>query len=304
MKFYLGDYKGASEIFANSAVTYETKFGSPASEERIWHHACNLMIWKSLSKTKRRQLKEEHGKNAAIVSLIPRIPDVEMDDMFQTESRKVLRLTRDLFGASLCNDISQEVLARAQLRSIGAPNEDIDGPNKGLLDRKLRRLTSWFFLGIHYDCIENKKESAKCMKMALKLCPNSGKSEDIIHTLPMLHMSRRDWFDDDDFDTNPVEATASSSNTTNKDSDNNKHNKEPPIIPSPPNPSFSVSSMAYADPVIEEAIWEGVTNMKRTQLVDALRLRGLKMVGDKEALRERLFYSLMDDSGFSSGFAP
>jgi hypothetical protein len=65
-----------------------------------------------------------------------------------------------------------------------------------------------------------------------------------------------------------------------------------------------MASLAYADPVIEESIKEGVGNMRMHELKEALRLRGLKIVGSKESLQERLFYSLMDDAGFNSGFAP
>jgi len=31
---------------------------------------------------------------------------------------------------------------------------------------------------------------------------SSGNSNDIVHTLPMLQLSRRDWFDDDDVERN------------------------------------------------------------------------------------------------------
>ena len=49
---------------------------------------------------------------------------------------------------------------------------------------------------------------------------------------------------------------------------------------------------------------EGVGKMRLSELKEALRLRGLKVVGSKESLQERLFFSLMDDAGFNSGFAP
>ena len=341
--------KSAANIFAKSATTYESRFGGPATEERIWRDACNLKVYKQLSRNKLKQLQEEYNNNndndidddqkrnqfdpRNLVATIPDSSDDD-DDMFMIESRKVLRLTRDLFESSLCSDISQEVLARAKLRSIGGPlllDDDDDTKNNILqnsrktspklrLDRKLWRLSSWFYLGLHYDALGEKKESIKCMKMALRLCPSSGKSDDIIHTLPMLHMSARDWFDDDDFDTNPMmdfekedesesspNSSASSSSSSDGDSSEKRQQQQqqrPGTTKPPSAPSFQVSSMAYADPVIEESIWEGVSKMKRAQLVDALRLRGLSGIGAKDSLQERLFYSLMDDAGFSSGFAP
>jgi len=280
VKFYLGDLDSAADIFARNAVTYETRFGGPASEERIWRDACALKMLNSKSRAEKKDLAASGGTN----SLVAEIPDGDENDKFQIESRKAIRLVRDLFAASVCSDLSGEVLARAKLRSLGGPPEE-----EPKLDRKMWKLYSWFYLGLHYDAIGEKCESKKCMKMALRLRPSSGKGGDIIHTLPLLHMSVRDWFDDDDFDANPMITDASDA-------------AKP--IPSPAPPTFPVTSMAYADPVIEGSIWQGVRKMKRTQLIAALRLRGLKGAGSKESLQERLFYSLMDDAGFSSGFAP
>jgi hypothetical protein len=281
VKFYLGDFESAADIFARNAMTYESRFGGPASEERIWRDACNLKLLNSMSRAKKKQLRADGDSN----SLVAAIPDVDMDDMFQNESRKVIRLSREIFSASACSDLSAVVLARAKLRSLCGSLEE-----KPKLDRKMWKLNSWCYLGLHYDVIGETSESQKCMKMALRLRPSSGKSEDIIHTLPLLHMSVRDWFDDDDLDINPMDTNASDTEKST-------------LSPAPPPVAVS-TSMAYADPIIEESIWEGVSQMKRTQLIDALRLRGLKVVGSKDSLQERLFYSLMDDAGFSSGFAP
>jgi hypothetical protein len=150
-------------------------------------------------------------------------------------------------------------------------------------------MNSWFYLGLYHDTKGEAEDSKRCMKMVLQLCPSSGKSDDIIHTLPLLHMSVRDWFDDDDFEEDPMEKEASEPENAGL---------------SPSQPSFPVSSMAYANPVIEASILEGVGRMRMTEIREALRLRGLRIVGPKESLQERLFYSLMDDAGFNSGFAP
>ena len=69
-------------------------------------------------------------------------------------------------------------------------------------------------------------------------------------------------------------------------------------------PQSTLPIYASADPVVEESIRKGVAKMKLTELKDALRLRNLNTIGSKQALQERLFYSLMDDAGFQSGFAP
>jgi tetratricopeptide (TPR) repeat protein len=280
VKFYLGDVAAAGKIFAEAAEACETRFSTPASEERIWRDACELKYLGSISKERKRELKETQR----ISAIIPAIKAVDnSDNLFGTESRKVVRVARDLFSSSIDSDMSGELLARAKLRSIGGTEKS---PK---MDRKMWKLTSWFYLGLHYDSLGFFEESKKCMKMALKFGPSSGKSDDIIHTLPLLHMTARDWFDDDDFDEDVV-----FEDETNSDEDTF----------SPAAPTQAVASMAYADPLIERSIKEGVSKMKLRELKDALRLRVKKTTGSKEQLQELLFYSLMDDAGFASGFAP
>jgi hypothetical protein len=280
VKFYLGDLQNAAEVFARNAETFESKFGSPASEERIWRDACELKFLKLMPKQERKRLEEKGG----ISTLFRTIPEKDFDDIFAIETRKAIKTTRDLFSASADSDMSAELLARAKLRSIGGSMEE-----KPRCDRKMWKLNSWFYLGLHYDTLGRVEESKRCMKMALRLCPSSGKSADIVHTLPLLHMSVRDWFDDDDFEEDPMVKDT----VVTEDSGF-----------SPSQPAFPMASLAYADPVIEESIKEGVGNMRMHELKEALRLRGLKIVGSKESIQERLFYSLMDDAGFNSGFAP
>lgn len=267
----------AADLFARNARTYESKFGQPASEERIWRDACELKFLGSMAPTKRKAIDE----SGDIATLIRSIPDFKSDDMFSTETRKVMKLTRDLFGASVYSDMNNEILARAKLRSLCGTDDKYPTP-----DKKMWRLSAWFYLGLHLDVLGDVEESKKCMKMALKLCPSSGKSDDIVHTLPLLHMSARDWFDDADFDDDPMTTAISTEDV-----------KFSPTKP-------KLAPYTYADPYIEESIRSGVAKMKFPQLKEALRLRGLNVVGSKQALQERLFYSLMDDAGFQSGFAP
>lgn len=280
VKYYLGEITDAATIFAESAEKYESRFGQPASEERIWRDACELKYLSSLPKERIMEVRD----TALITALIPVVKEVEQtDDLFGTETRKVINLVRDLFSSTVVADKSGELLARAKLRSIGGTHQSQK------VDRKMWKLSSWFYLGLHYDALGFAEESKKCMKVALKFGPSTGKSDDIVHTLPLLHMSVRDWFDDDDFEAEVVFEGGSS--------------VEEGIF-SPVAPNDAVASMAYADPLIEKSIREGVSKMKLKELKDALRLRGKTTTGSKENLQERLFYSLMDDAGFASGFAP
>ena len=275
MKYYLGDFESAAQIFAKCGKSFELRFGGHATEERIWRDACVLKSSSSKKATKK--------KSPASKSSFPTIPDPDPDSFFSPEPRKALLVARNLFSASVAGDHSEEVISKAQLRSLGGKE---DASN--LVDRKLWKLTSWFYLGLHFDAINEIEESKKCMKMALKLCPSCGKSDDIIHTLPLLHMTARDLFDDEDMEAeiNFEDATPGENGF------------------SPTKPSEAIASMAFADPLMENSIRDGVSKMKRSEMQAALKLRGKTTTGTKDELRERLFYSLMEDAGFSSGFEP
>lgn len=160
--YYLDEYKAASAVFRKSTQLYETKFGETATEERIWNCACHL---KDPSK----------------------IPLNEPDEL-QSERRKVLKLALQLFESTIDKRMDQTILARAQLHRIGVKSS-----------QKLWRLQAWYFLGLHYDSVQNIHESQYCIKRAIAECPNPN-ADDIIHTLPVLHMKMRDWFDDDAVD--------------------------------------------------------------------------------------------------------
>jgi tetratricopeptide (TPR) repeat protein len=280
-KFYLGDFEGAAEIFARNAATFESRFGGPASEERIWRDTCELKLLDSMDIRIRKKCRE----SGEISTMIRQIPPQDEDDMFSKESRKGIRITRDLFDASIARDHSAELLSRAKLRSLAGNYEE-----KPRGDLKMWKLNAWFYLGLHHDATGDFEESKKCMKMALRLCPSSGKANDIIHTLPLLHMSRRDWFDEDEFEGDPMAGKSEVGD------------KKPEFSPSP-SEFQKKSTISFADPLIEASIQEGIGKLKMADLQDALSLRGLKTTGSKEGLQERLFYSLMDDAGFDSAFA-
>jgi tetratricopeptide (TPR) repeat protein len=188
--------------------------------------------------------------------------------------RKVLRIARELFAATLEENHSTKVIiARAKLRSIcGAYN---DQPR---VDRKMWKLTAWFYLGLHYDVVGDEEESRECMKMALRLCPN-GNADDVIHILPLLHMSRRDLFDDDEFEEAPNEALERKEGRSSSASVRN-----------------SMTSIR-TDPIFIESIRKSISRMSFVELQDALKARGLKFHDSKRALGEKLFRSLLEDSG-------
>ena len=324
VKFYLKDYFGAAEIFARNAIQYETKFSrpmgiDPASEERIWRNASELKYFDGLKRSERKEYLLEKEKMtpseaAAATSIIRQIQEKEEqeddeEEDVMVETRKVLKLTNELFVATVEQKIDVEVVARAQLLSIVAGDEKLSSqPNaqRLILDRKKRKLNAWYYLGLHYDVTGNKEESKRCIKMAFKLAGfNAGKSSDIMATLPLLHMTARDWFDDDpycdddddendgfddNFDFDPTGTTT----TTTTDS----------VIEEESDDSQDHLSDAYSDPVVEESIKKSLEKMKFPQIKDALLIRGLSVTGSKQVLKERLFISLMDDAGFQSGFAP
>lgn len=262
-KFYAQDFIGAADIFCASAKIYESKFGSPASEERIWRDACELKYLTSLTKKEKEALLE----NGGVKTVIPQVKEFEPSPDSTVETRRVFRIAKGLFEASVADDSIGLVLSRAKLRSICGVFE-----SNPRADRKMWKLNSWFYLGLHYDALGQDEESKSCMKMALRMCPSS-KGTDIIHTLPLLHMSRRDWFDDDDY--------------SDKDEE----------IRTPNGAPIEVPSGVKADPIIIESIHDSISTLKFHDLRDALKARGLLRSGSKEELRMRLFNSLISDAG-------
>jgi hypothetical protein len=259
VKFYLGDYRSAAECFARNARYYESKFDQVASEERIWRDACELKL-----------LGEARGKrkeniDPPVAALEPR------DETAPNETRKVIRIAGDLFAASVDNDLSAMMLARAKLRSVCGEYDD-DANQKTKKDLKMWRLSAWFYLGLHYDVTGDMLESKDCMKMALRQCIG-GNGNDIIQTLPMLHMARRDWFDDDDFDED-----------LGADDDDDDFDWDGSV----------------SDSKAIQSIEDSVQGMKISELQSSLRLRGKKSNGSKSVLRDRLVRCLLEDAGLET----
>ena len=201
--FYLGDVFKAAECFAKNALLYEKKFGEPASEERIWRDASELHLRKSLTKKKWKTQKGKNKKKSDDVSIgvgdaesLSAIPDAIAPEIppgegLRRETRKVVRIARDLFSASVQYDHSKVILSRAKLRCITA---------KPGLDRLRWKPRAWFFLGLHYDSIGRTAKAIECMKEAVLLSGGGGSIDidDIVNRLPLLHMSERNWFNDDE----------------------------------------------------------------------------------------------------------
>lgn len=271
-KFYLGDIEAAAEIFAKNAEIYETKFGTPASEERIWRDACELKYLYSMKKKDRTDLLS--NRRQELEATIAQIPDLEEDpDSLFAETRKVIRIARDLFTSTIQQDHTNVIISRAKLRSIGGNFED-----QTRFDIKQWKLNAWYYLGLHYDAISEKEESKECMKMALRSSQDGtgGNGNNIVLALPLIHMSERDWFDDDDMDVNPLKILGPSN-------DNNGTEEQ--------------ASFREVDPLFYESIRKSIQKMRFLDLQDALRVRGIKCTGPKEKLQKRLLNSLMDDTG-------
>ena len=359
VKFYLGaDYFGAADIFARNALYYERKFGpmgvGPATEERIWRDATELKYMHGLKKKERARYVLERtqfltqGSRAKATStsttttstpmttnVIPQIQETNNDDnekdededgtRILVETRKVLKLVHELFDASLQQNVASEALSRAQLLSIAGDAAELQQlQQKVRFDRKKWKLTAWYYLGLYYDVIGNIDESKRCIKIAFQLAGlTAGKASDIMATLPLLHMTARDWFDDDPYESDDNEDPDYDNDHDDDDCSGNKSNEEgtkqgtdasedentnvslPTERETTPSHRKNHLSGAYSDSVLEASLLNSVENLKYTELKGALKLRSLTTTGSKKVLKDRLFISLMDDAGYNqSGFAP
>jgi len=194
--FYLNKTHDAAKSFCRSAKIYEKRFGEPASEERIWRDACELKLLAEFNAIKRSRKVVEVDEPS-----IPKIDDDngddEADEETKKDSRKVVRIARDLFSATVEQDFSKMLLSRAKLRSICGK---VNNNKRRRVDMKMWKHSSWYYLGLHFDVLEEKEESKACMKMALLQTVGTMHGNDITKNLPVIHMSRRDWYDDDEFD--------------------------------------------------------------------------------------------------------
>jgi tetratricopeptide (TPR) repeat protein len=272
VKFYLDDWDGAAEIFTRCAAIYESRFHEPASEERIWRNACLLKKLSAMSRKDRKVYEQSTNLDGLVVN----VPSLDISNRrINTERRKVVRVTLDLFQSSIDKDFSTTILSRAKLRSIGGNFNDLQPK----MDKKLWKISSWYYLGLHYDALGDFEESKICIKTALRLRPNAN-SSDLIHTLPMLHMTCRNWFDDEPFGLENPKSYRDDDTNDVRDIDEPQHNLE---------------ECSGIDPVLSISIRSSLEKMRIVDLQGVLRLRGLRSIGSKLVLQKRLLESLTKD---------
>jgi len=268
VKFYLNDVYSAGQIFARNAQLYETRFGSVASEERIWRDACYLKLYNSLP-------RRDRENNVSFYD-IPKIPPFEgdvidnnedqFDNSIKLEKRKIQRLARDLFDASVLNDQPRIIISRAKLRAIAG-----DSSKKyGILDPKQWKLTSWIYLGLHYDVMGQLDQSKECMKNAVLLSSVAGASQDLFRHLPMIHMSQRDWFDDEEID-----HVGDNSRTDLK---------------------YSVDDTKVLQADIQQEILNSIQKMTIADIKVYLERKGIMVNGKKTELQAKMFSRLITDA--------
>jgi tetratricopeptide (TPR) repeat protein len=295
VKYYRGELEAASECFARNALTFESKFMSPASEERIWRDACELKAGTRRERTKKTESGKKHDLRIA------KAPSPNPDSV-PKETRKILRIVRELFQGSVNDDVSAVALNRAKLRSICGDYQSNPGP-----DRKKWKLSSWYYLGLHHDAIGEIYSSKACMKMALRQGGlASGNGSDFINVLPMLHMTIRDWFDDDLYEEDiysPAGVVDSDDKPLVCVKDSDEKSKG---LHSAKKGRGSDASNASAPQATEEgtqqsaaraAIQASLENVNLASLREALRKRGMKTSGSKAALQQRLLHALLEDIG-------
>ncbi|CAB9498311.1 expressed unknown protein [Seminavis robusta] len=287
VKFYLDELESAANIFANSAAIYESKFGCRASEERIWRHACELKMAHLAKKNKKGRITREDLDQ--VRQQLQPIPEHEEDpDSLFAETRKVVRIAGDLFESSVDNDAGGEILSRAKLRSIGGNFDDLPR-----FDIKMWKLNAWYYLGLHYETLGEENESKECMKMAIRNAPNTaGNGDNIVHVLPLLHMSERDWFDDDDMDVDPLELLKPSN-------DNTPFHESAETAATEAKKSTNSKKVVDADPLFSDSVRKSIAKMTLPEIQRALQVRGASSIGYKTELQDRLFESLMNDSGLA-----
>uniref|UniRef100_A0A7S0C0P1 Uncharacterized protein n=1 Tax=Proboscia inermis TaxID=420281 RepID=A0A7S0C0P1_9STRA len=188
--YYRGEYERGMEILEGNAKIYEERFGERGSEERIWMDACRL-------KLKLRQNTGQSVTESVESERVSESRDSESD--LPNEFRKVVQLTRELFTASVEENLTTEILTRAKLRQLAGAAPTTDTTTATATATLVRdpmgyKLSSWYFLGLHHDALGQLEQSKECMRNAQAIAATKG-DEDIFHSFPALHMTVRGWMD-------------------------------------------------------------------------------------------------------------
>lgn len=130
------------------------------------------------------------------------------------------------------------------------------------------------------------------MKMALKTCASSitGNSQDITYLLPVIHMTIRDWYDDDEFE------------EEDNDLDGNNDiakviNSEGVKLEMATSENANSSKVVVALEKLEQRLRESIKEMRVAELKGELKKRKLKVSGSKKELQERLVDHMKVDAG-------
>lgn len=94
----------------------------------------------------------------------------------------------------------------------------------------------------------------------------------VIQTLPMLHMAKREWFDDEEF----FEDKGNEGFPNSQEMSNNNANDQ-----------------------LYQSIKDSVSKLKLAELQNSMKMKGMKTSGSKSVLKDRLLRLLLDEAGLN-----